>query len=331
MEAAAVTGGRSARTAGLTEADRDLPARAGHPLRRLGGLQGTVAGDRLGVAVRRERHDDAAPVFDRRGLLAADDDRRAASRPLAVRRGALHDEGGDRRDSCSARSSASRLRCCSRTSRCSSAACCPYVVGSQTVPILAIAPMVVIGLGSKGVQGWQSVAVIAAYLTFFPVAINTLRGLKSPDPRAVELMQSYAAGRWEDPLAPPCPILAAVHLHRAQDLCDRERDRGDHRRDPGLDPGRARRGDRELQPVLLAAADLPVGDERRLRAARARVLRSRRPRRAPRRPACSGAPRMSSERAESRVDSGRVQGVPARARPRSSTSTSRSSPASSCR
>jgi NitT/TauT family transport system permease protein len=72
----------------------------------------------------------------------------------------------------------------------------PYVVGSQTVPILAIAPMVVVGLGSKGVQGWESVAVIAAYLTFFPVTINTLRGLKSPDPRAVELMESYAAGRW---------------------------------------------------------------------------------------------------------------------------------------
>ena len=72
----------------------------------------------------------------------------------------------------------------------------PFVVGSQTVPILAIAPMVVIGLGSKGVQGWQSVAVLAAWLTFFPVAINTLRGLKSPDPRALELMESYAASPW---------------------------------------------------------------------------------------------------------------------------------------
>ncbi len=72
----------------------------------------------------------------------------------------------------------------------------PFVVGSQTVPILAIAPMVVVGLGSKGIEGWQSVAVIAAYLTFFPVAINTLRGLKSPDPRAVELMESYAASQW---------------------------------------------------------------------------------------------------------------------------------------
>ncbi len=72
----------------------------------------------------------------------------------------------------------------------------PYIVASQTVPILAIAPMVVVGLGTKGVSGWQSVAILAAYLTFFPVAINTLRGLHAVDPRAVELMQSYAAGRW---------------------------------------------------------------------------------------------------------------------------------------
>lgn len=69
----------------------------------------------------------------------------------------------------------------------------PYVVASQTVPILAIAPMVVIWLKNP----FLSVAVIAAYLTFFPVTINTLRGLRSPDPRALELMRSYAATRWE--------------------------------------------------------------------------------------------------------------------------------------
>jgi NitT/TauT family transport system permease protein len=73
----------------------------------------------------------------------------------------------------------------------------PYIVVSQTVPILAIAPMVVVGLGTKGVKPWIAVSVIAAYLTFFPVAINTLRGLHSPDPRALELMRSYAAGRWK--------------------------------------------------------------------------------------------------------------------------------------
>jgi NitT/TauT family transport system permease protein len=71
----------------------------------------------------------------------------------------------------------------------------PYIVISQTVPILAVAPMVVLGLGTKGVQPWVAVSVIAAYLTFFPVAMNTLRGLLSPDPRSLELMRSYAANR----------------------------------------------------------------------------------------------------------------------------------------
>jgi NitT/TauT family transport system permease protein len=71
----------------------------------------------------------------------------------------------------------------------------PYVVASQTVPILAVAPIVVVYLGSLHVAPWFSVAVIASYLTFFPVAINTLRGLRSTDRQAVELMRSYAAGR----------------------------------------------------------------------------------------------------------------------------------------
>jgi NitT/TauT family transport system permease protein len=72
----------------------------------------------------------------------------------------------------------------------------PYVVASQTVPILAVAPIVVVYLGSLNVAAWFSVAVIAAYLTFFPVAINTLRGLQSTDRRAVELMRAFAANRW---------------------------------------------------------------------------------------------------------------------------------------
>jgi len=75
----------------------------------------------------------------------------------------------------------------------------PYIVGSQTVPILAIAPMVVIWVNPKlpgPFAGWGSVAVIAAYLTFFPVAINSLRGLQSADPRALELMRTYAASPW---------------------------------------------------------------------------------------------------------------------------------------
>jgi NitT/TauT family transport system permease protein len=68
----------------------------------------------------------------------------------------------------------------------------PYVVASQTVPILAIAPMVVVWLQA----GWWSVAIIAAYLAFFPVTINTLRGLQAADPGSLALMHSYAASRW---------------------------------------------------------------------------------------------------------------------------------------
>lgn len=69
----------------------------------------------------------------------------------------------------------------------------PFVVASQTVPILAIAPMVVVWGGRLDIPQWMSVSIISAYLTFFPVAINTVRGLRSPDPTALELMRSYAA------------------------------------------------------------------------------------------------------------------------------------------
>ncbi|MGQ0570743.1 MAG: ABC transporter permease [Armatimonadota bacterium] len=69
----------------------------------------------------------------------------------------------------------------------------PYVIASQTVPILAIAPMVVVWLGTS----WVSKTVIAAYLTFFPVTINMLRGFKSVDTDALALMRSLAATRWQ--------------------------------------------------------------------------------------------------------------------------------------
>ncbi len=73
----------------------------------------------------------------------------------------------------------------------------PYVVASQTVPLLAIAPMVVIWGSQLGWDTWVAVTIISAYLTFFPVTINTLRGLRSPDPTSVELMRSYASSEWQ--------------------------------------------------------------------------------------------------------------------------------------
>lgn len=69
----------------------------------------------------------------------------------------------------------------------------PYVIASQTVPIIAIAPMIVVGMGRLGAPPWLSKSVIAAYLTFFPVVINVLRGLESVDRDALLLMRSYAA------------------------------------------------------------------------------------------------------------------------------------------
>ncbi|GAB3605771.1 ABC transporter permease [Conyzicola nivalis] len=77
----------------------------------------------------------------------------------------------------------------------------PLVILSQTVPLIALAPLVK-GWGSKLEVGefewenWMSVAVIASYLAFFPIAVGALRGLQSPDVIHTELMRSYAASRW---------------------------------------------------------------------------------------------------------------------------------------
>ncbi len=68
----------------------------------------------------------------------------------------------------------------------------PYVVASQTIPIIALAPMIVFAIG----QGVLAVVVVATYLTFFPVTIAMIRGLRSFDPRSMELMRSYAASDW---------------------------------------------------------------------------------------------------------------------------------------
>jgi len=77
----------------------------------------------------------------------------------------------------------------------------PYLVASQTVPLVAIAPIIVIW-GATSLDwlpfewtNWMSVSLIAAYLTFFPVAMNGIKGLQSADPASMELMRSYAAGR----------------------------------------------------------------------------------------------------------------------------------------
>jgi NitT/TauT family transport system permease protein len=77
----------------------------------------------------------------------------------------------------------------------------PWIVVSQTVPLIAFAP-ILSSIGTQIDRGgfpwpqWLSVAVIASYLAFFPVAIGMLRGLESPDRIHLDLMRSYSAGYW---------------------------------------------------------------------------------------------------------------------------------------
>ncbi|MBH0022908.1 ABC transporter permease [Salinibacterium sp. SWN248] len=77
----------------------------------------------------------------------------------------------------------------------------PWIVISQTVPLIAFAPIVKswgsrVEIGSFEWQDWMSVALIASYLAFFPITVGALKGLQSPDRIHVELFDTYAAGYW---------------------------------------------------------------------------------------------------------------------------------------
>lgn len=73
----------------------------------------------------------------------------------------------------------------------------PWIVASQTVPVLAIAPIVLVILGSLGMEGLAPKAVIAMYLSFFPVTVAMVQGLRSPQVIETEMMHTYAATAWQ--------------------------------------------------------------------------------------------------------------------------------------
>jgi NitT/TauT family transport system permease protein len=73
----------------------------------------------------------------------------------------------------------------------------PWAIASQTIPILAIAPMIIVVLNSVGLQGLVPKAIISAYLSFFPVVVGMVKGLRSPDQMQLDLLQTYFASRSE--------------------------------------------------------------------------------------------------------------------------------------
>jgi NitT/TauT family transport system permease protein len=72
----------------------------------------------------------------------------------------------------------------------------PYVIASQTVPLIALAPQVAALGGNWDLPKWMWVSSLAAFLAFFPISVSTLRGLGAAPAASLELMDSYAAGWW---------------------------------------------------------------------------------------------------------------------------------------
>lgn len=89
----------------------------------------------------------------------------------------------------------------------------PWAIVSQTIPILALAPMVIVMLGSMGIQGLFPKSLIAAYLSFFPVVVGMVKGLRSPDQMQLDLLRTYNAsksqGFWALRLPASAPYLFA--------------------------------------------------------------------------------------------------------------------------
>lgn len=89
----------------------------------------------------------------------------------------------------------------------------PWIITSQTIPILAIAPMIIVVLNSVGLTGLLPKALISTYLSFFPVVVGMVKGLRSPDPMHIDLMRTYKASRmqlfWKLRLPASVPFLFA--------------------------------------------------------------------------------------------------------------------------
>ncbi|MFG6584378.1 ABC transporter permease [Sulfitobacter sp. 1A12779] len=73
----------------------------------------------------------------------------------------------------------------------------PWVIASQTIPILAIAPMIIVVLNAVGLSGLLPKAIISMYLSFFPVVVGMVKGLRSPDQMQLDQMRTWNASGWQ--------------------------------------------------------------------------------------------------------------------------------------
>ncbi|MCP4879875.1 MAG: ABC transporter permease subunit, partial [Gammaproteobacteria bacterium] len=73
----------------------------------------------------------------------------------------------------------------------------PWIITSQTIPILALAPMIIVVFGALGITGVLPKSLISMYLCFFPVTVGMVKGLRSPQPMLVDLLNTYSASKWQ--------------------------------------------------------------------------------------------------------------------------------------
>ena len=117
----------------------------------------------------------------------------------------------------------------------------PWIIASQTIPILAIAPMIIVVLAAVGITGLIPKALISTYLSFFPVAVGMVKGLRSPEIINLDLMHTYNASRSQTFWKLRVAGLGAVPVHLDEGGGRGQPGRRDRRRIADRRGGRHRR------------------------------------------------------------------------------------------
>ena len=150
----------------------------------------------------------------------------------------------------------------------------PWVICSQMVPILAIAPIIIVVLGAIGIRGLLPKSIISAYLCFFPVTIGMVKGLISPDPIQLDLMRTWSASKPAGLLEAALAVVHSVPVRQPESLGDDLAGRRHCRRIADRRAGRHRRA--AADRILLRADRADLGGAVRRRDHRHRAYRHHR-------------------------------------------------------